>query len=94
MQRDVPTMVESGYKDVVVAGHTGFFMPAKTPPQTVARLNAAVAGLLRTEEMRESLAKFGNEALVTTPEEFGQIIRRELERWGSIVKASGFTAED
>jgi len=91
---DVPTMVESGYKDVVISGYTGFFMPAKTPPQTVARFNAVVAGLLNSEEMRQSLAKLGSEALATTPEEFGQIIRRELERWGPIVKASGFTAED
>jgi tripartite-type tricarboxylate transporter receptor subunit TctC len=91
---DVPTMIESGYKDVVVSGYTGFFMPAKTPPQTVARFNSIVAGLLSSEEMRQSLAKLGTEAFAATPEEFGQIIRRELERWGPIVKASGFTAED
>lgn len=91
---EVPTMVESGYKDVVVAGYTGFYMPAKTPPQIVAKFNAAVASILGTEEMRSSLFKLGSEAFVTTSEEFGQIIKRELERWGPIVKASGFTAED
>ncbi|MSQ51854.1 MAG: extra-cytoplasmic solute receptor [Betaproteobacteria bacterium] len=91
---DVPTMVESGYKDVVVIGYTGFYMPAKTPPQIVAKFNGAVSGLLKTEEMRQSLAKLGANAFSATSEEFGQIIRRELERWGPIVKASGFTAED
>jgi tripartite-type tricarboxylate transporter receptor subunit TctC len=91
---DEPTMIESGYKDVVVAGYTGFYMPAKTPPQIVAKFNAIVAGLLATEEMKQSLAKLGSDAFASTPEEFGQIVRRELERWGPIVKASGFTAED
>jgi tripartite-type tricarboxylate transporter receptor subunit TctC len=91
---DVPTMVESGYKDIVVAGYTGLYMPVKTPPQIVARFNAAVGSLLRTEELRQSLFKLGSEAFVTTSEEFGQIVKRELERWGPIVKASGFTAED
>ena len=91
---DVPTMVESGYNDVVIAGYTGFYMPAKTPAQIVAKFNAAVAGLLKTEEMRQSLFKLGAEAFTSTPEEFGQIVRRELERWGPIVKASGFTSED
>ena len=91
---DAPTMIESGYKDVVVAGYTGFYMPAKTPPQIVAKFNAVVAGLLATEEMKQSLAKLGSDAFASTPEEFGQIVRRELERWGPIVKASGFTAED
>ena len=91
---DAPTMIESGYKDVVVAGYTGFYMPAKTPPQIVAKFNAIVAGLLATEEMKQSLAKLGSDAFASTPEEFGQIVRRELERWGPIVKASGFTAED
>jgi len=91
---DAPTMIESGYKDVVVAGYTGFYMPAKTPPQIVAKFNSIVSGLLATEDMRQSLAKLGSDAFASTPDEFGQIIRRELERWGPIVKASGFTAED
>ena len=91
---DVPTMVASGYKDVVVIGYTGFYMPAKTPPQIVAKFNAAVTGLLKTEEMRHSLAKIGANAFTSTSEEFGQIIRRELERWGPVAKASGFTGED
>ncbi|MFM9970325.1 MAG: tripartite tricarboxylate transporter substrate-binding protein, partial [Burkholderiales bacterium] len=91
---DVPTLVESGYKDVVVTGYTGFYMPTKTPPAIVARFNAAVAGLLKTDEMRMSLQKLGSNAFSASSQEFGQIVKTELERWGPIVKASGFTAED
>ena len=91
---DVPTMVESGYKDVVVTGYTGFYMPAKTPPAIVAKFNAAVGSLLKTEEVRASLAKLGSDAFAATPDEFSAIVRTELQRWGPIVKASGFTADD
>jgi tripartite-type tricarboxylate transporter receptor subunit TctC len=87
-------MVESGYKDVVVAGYTGFYMPAKTPAAIVARFNAAVGTLLASEEMKQSLFKLGSEPYASTPAEFTAIIRHELERWGPIVKASGFTADD
>ena len=90
----VPTIAESGYKDVVVESWLGFFAPGKTPPATVARLNAAIGNALKSEDVVQSLAKFGVEPYITTPEQFASIIRRDIAKWGPIVKASGFTAED
>lgn len=91
---EVPTIAESGYKDVVVESWLGFFAPGKTPPATVARINADVGAALKQEDVVQNLAKFGVEPYIVTPGQFAAIIRRDIDKWGPIVKASGFTAED
>ena len=91
---DAPNMAESGYKDIVVEAWLGFFAPAKTPPATVARLSAAVGEAIKAEEVVQSFLKFGNEVAYIAPTAFAKMLREETERWGPIVKASGFTAED
>ncbi len=90
---DVPTMREQGY-DVVVEGWLGAFVPAATPRTTVQALGAAISEAARSPEMAESLAKFGNEPAFQTPEEFAATVRADIARWGPVVKASGFVAED
>lgn len=91
---DVPNMVESGYKDIVVEAWLGFFAPAKTPPATVARLSAAIGEAVKADEVVQSFLKFGNEVAYVAPAAFATLVREDIERWGPIVKASGFTAED
>jgi tripartite-type tricarboxylate transporter receptor subunit TctC len=44
--------------------------------------------------MLDSLAKVGNEPTFQTPAEFAATVRADLERWGPVVKASGFVADD
>jgi tripartite-type tricarboxylate transporter receptor subunit TctC len=90
---DVPTMREQGY-DVVVEGWLGAFVPARTPPETVRALGAAINEAARSPDMAENLARFGNEPAFQTPEEFAATVRADLARWGPVVKASGFVAED
>jgi tripartite-type tricarboxylate transporter receptor subunit TctC len=92
--QEIPTFVESGYKDVVVNSWLGFFAPAKTPRAMVARINAAINKALVTEELAQALAKFAITPYPTSPEEFAAMIGRDIERWGPVVRASGFTAED
>jgi tripartite-type tricarboxylate transporter receptor subunit TctC len=90
---DVPTMREQGY-DVVVEGWLGAFVPARTPPETVRVLGAAIGEAVRAPDMAESLARFGNEPTFQTPDEFAATVRADIARWGPVVKASGFVAED
>jgi tripartite-type tricarboxylate transporter receptor subunit TctC len=89
----VPTMREAGY-NVVVETWLGAFAPAKTPPAAVRALNAAISEAVRSPEMNESLSKIGYEAKFQSPEEFAATVRADLERWGPVVKASGFVAEE
>ena len=90
----IPTLVEQGYKDLVVQEWLGWFLPARTPPDIVQRLNAIVRESLQAPEFVASLAANGLQPLTQTPEEFAQLMRADYQRWGPIVKASGFSAED
>jgi tripartite-type tricarboxylate transporter receptor subunit TctC len=90
---DVPTMREQSF-DVVVQSWLGAFAPAKTPAETVRVLGAAINAAARSPAMAQSLAKFGNEPAIETPEEFAATVRADYARWAPVVKASGFVAED
>jgi tripartite-type tricarboxylate transporter receptor subunit TctC len=90
---DVPTMREAGY-DVAFDSWIGAFAPARTPPAAVRRLNAAIGEAIRSPAMIEGLAKMGNEPKFQLPEEFAATVKADLVRWGPVVKASGFVAED
>jgi tripartite-type tricarboxylate transporter receptor subunit TctC len=90
---DVPTMSEQGY-NVVIDSWLGVFVPAKTPGDVVNALNGAIAAAVKLPEMIDSLAKVGNEPNFETPERFAATVKADIARWGPVVKASGFVAED
>ena len=91
---DVPTMVESGYRDVVAEVWVGVFMPPRTPAAIVNYAATAIAEAQKTPDFQEAFGKFAMEPVTGTPESFGRRIRSDLAAWGPIIKASGFTAED
>jgi len=91
---DVPTMAESGYPDLTVELWLGMLAPAKTPADTVAKLEDALRDALKAPDVLEALTKFGYDAPFAGSTQFRDIIRKDYDRWGPIVKASGFTAED
>jgi tripartite-type tricarboxylate transporter receptor subunit TctC len=90
---DVPTMREQGI-DVAVETWLGAFAPAKTPAETVRALGAAINTAATSPAMAQSLAKFGNEPAIQTPEQFAATVRADYDRWAPVVKASGFVAEE
>jgi tripartite-type tricarboxylate transporter receptor subunit TctC len=89
----VPTMRESGY-DVALDSWIGAFVPARTPPDSVGLLNMAIGEAVRSVEMVENLAKMGNEPRFQLPDQFAATVKADLDRWGPVVKASGFVAEE
>ena len=86
---DVPTLVETGYMDTPYDTVFGVVAPAGTPAAVIAKLNATINDGLRTPQVRELMAKIGIEPLITTPQEFADIIAREVPKWAAIVKATG-----
>jgi tripartite-type tricarboxylate transporter receptor subunit TctC len=60
----------------------------------VRRLNAAVQEALQTPEMQEVFTRHGLLPLRESPEVFATRVKDEINRWGPIVKATGFTPED
>ncbi len=83
---DVPTMIESGYKDFVVQGWFGLFAPAKTPAPIVARLHQATVAVLQQPETRRKLEELGAEVVGNSPIEFGNMVRSEIARWARVVR--------
>jgi tripartite-type tricarboxylate transporter receptor subunit TctC len=86
---DVPSIAESGYKDIDIVSWWGLLAPAGTPPDVVGRLNAATVKLLDSAEMKERLASQGAVVVPETPAEFAAYIKAEIANWGKIVRASG-----
>ena len=89
---DVPTMDEAGITGYAEAGADlwfGILAPAGLPKAVTARLNAALIQALRSPEERQRLSAQAFEPWTSTPEEYARVIRRDYERWGRIVKASG-----
>lgn len=89
---EVPTIAETipGFE---VALWNGIFAPAGTPSAAVQRISGAIAGAMRTEEMRGRLAQQGSEPVGSTPEQFAAFIATEIPKWAELVRISGATVE-
>jgi tripartite-type tricarboxylate transporter receptor subunit TctC len=86
---DLPTIAEAGVPGYDSYVWFGVVAPAGTPPEIVARLNAALAKAAVTPSFRDRLTEQGYDVLSSTPEQMASSIRGEIAKWGKIVKASG-----
>jgi tripartite-type tricarboxylate transporter receptor subunit TctC len=64
-------------------------MKAGTPPEVAARLNEAVNKALKTDKVRETLAKLGTDPGGGAQEEFGTLVRNETARWTKVIADAG-----
>ena len=90
---DLPTMIESGYPDYVLAFWTGVVAPAGTPADIVTRVNGAINDALNSAAVKERLAKFNVEANIASPQDFAAFVATEAKKWGGIIQATGIKAE-
>ena len=90
---DVPTMTEAGVPDGAVGVWYGVLAPAGTPRPIVDTLSAAIIRIAHSPEMKQRLAEQGAEAVGSTPEEFGKLLREEVARWTEVVNAAGLRVE-
>jgi tripartite-type tricarboxylate transporter receptor subunit TctC len=87
---EVPTFLESGYKDMVIDEAISLYLPARTPQDTVQRLHAAMVKALSTPEAAKTLTTLGLEATPSSQAEMATKIKNEYEQWGRFVKEIGF----
>jgi len=90
---DIPTVAEAGVPGYAVVGWLGIVVPAGTPPDRIARLNAEANKALANPGVRKRL--IDNGALITpgTPEDFDKLVRSEYQRWKKVVSDSKLVAE-
>lgn len=91
---EVPTMAELGYPEVLFQDWLGLFAPAGTPAEVVARMNAAAAAAVKSENGLAGLGKLGMELDLASPEAFARMVKADWERYRTVVQASGFKPED
>jgi tripartite-type tricarboxylate transporter receptor subunit TctC len=89
---DVPTTLESGFKDSDYNFWIGMFVPARTPPDVVAKLHQETAKALQTPSVRDKLAAMGGEPMTMTAAEFDRFITDEIAMNAALVKAAGIKA--
>ena len=90
---DLPTLDEQGLKGYDVSQWMGIVAPAKTPQVIVQRLHQDIARVVNGPEYSKFIFQQGAEPALKGPEEFGALIRADLERWGKVVKAIKVTAD-
>jgi tripartite-type tricarboxylate transporter receptor subunit TctC len=84
---DVPTMAEAGHPDIEGDSWVGILVPAGTPKEIITALHRETGKIITLPDMKERLAALGFERVASTPEEFAQRIRVEIETWGKVIQA-------
>jgi tripartite-type tricarboxylate transporter receptor subunit TctC len=85
---DVPTVAEAGLKDFETGSWQCVVAAAGTPKDIVGRLNGEISRVLGTPDMKENLAKQGAEVYTMTPEQLGNWLKTEIDKWAKVVKAA------
>ncbi len=90
---DVPTLQESGVADFEVDSWYAIFVPAKTPPAIIDKLNRALNSVVGDASIREKLLAQGSEGVGGTPEALGRIVAAELPKWAKLAKDANIKAD-
>ena len=83
---DVPTFQEAGMSGLVVDQRIGMFVPAGTPPQIIARLNAEANAALGDEKIRQTFADQAQEPAGGTAERYGTLVRDDSDKYARLAK--------
>ena len=90
---DVPTLNESGVAGFEVIGWWGMLAPAKTPRTVIATLNREMRAVLEIPEVRRVLLEQGMEPAAGTPEQFGALIKADMDKWGEVGRRLGVSLD-
>ena len=83
---ELPTVAESGFPGFEVIGWFGWLAPATTPRDIVNRLNREIVQVLQRPEVRDRLLGMSTVPVGNSPQQFGQFIRAERDKWAKVVR--------
>ena len=86
---DIPTVSEAGVPGYEATIWLGIMAPAGTPKPIVDQLNAEIAKIVSSPDVKADWAKQGAVPMIMTPDQFAQYMRQDIEKWAKVVKISG-----
>ena len=89
---EVPTLQELGIEGFEAQAYWGLLGPAGIPPNIVNRMNAEVAKVLKIPAVQERLVQMGVVVTSSSPADFDRFIRKEIDKWGKVVKENNIKA--
>jgi tripartite-type tricarboxylate transporter receptor subunit TctC len=90
---EFPSVAEAGVPGFDVSAWYAFFLPVKTPPEIVRKLNDDTVAVLREPGVKNALEQTGVAVVGSTPEELAALLKAETELWGPVIKAAGIKPE-
>ena len=90
---EVPTVAESGIRGFSTIGWIGLLAPARTPPEIVGRLYAAVVKVLQSDVAKKRLTELAFTPIANTPAEFGSFLAKEVALWANVAATAGIQKE-
>jgi tripartite-type tricarboxylate transporter receptor subunit TctC len=89
----LPTVAEAALPGFSVTNWIGFFAPAGTPRDVVAKLNAEVARTMQAPDIQKRLASEGAKFSAWTPDQFAAFVKAEMTKWAKVVKEAGIRVD-
>jgi tripartite-type tricarboxylate transporter receptor subunit TctC len=83
---DIPTIAESGVPGFDVFSWFGFFVPAKTPQDVIARINADTNAALVYPPVKSRFDELGANPKGSTPAELAAFLKSEIDKWGPVIR--------
>jgi tripartite-type tricarboxylate transporter receptor subunit TctC len=90
---DVPTLQEAGVPGYESLTWYGWYAPARTPKDRIARVNGELSKALQSPDVKQRFAALSVDIVASTPEHLGKYLKEEVEKWGRVVKAMNVKAD-
>lgn len=93
MHPEVPTIHEAGAAALELESWFGYFAPAKTPPEVLARLRSDLAQVIAAPDVTDAFRKAGGKPMSLNVSETRALVQRDVERWTKLIRDADIKAE-
>ena len=91
---ELPTIAESGVPGFDVFSWFAFFVPARTPPDVIARINADTNAALAYAPVKSRFEELGANPKGSTPAELAAFLKSEIDKWGPVIREAKIKVEN